>query len=195
MVEFVGISIILGTLLCIKITSTKSQGSRKDVFRNRAKSSSQRLFLRIYLLRGVLIAVDKGTNAVGNPIVVFAIPGELGKLGNGPQSNEGAADADASEEPVLRLSGTDGCFLCPPPPRRLGGDGKALGLKLSSGRLVQSSIDADDDEVGDGGNNAGNAEGGFEGFCGVIRRIFGIEAAFVFSSGSFRTASSALLSL
>jgi len=103
-----------------------------------------------------------GTNAVG--IVAVAIPGVLGKVGNGPQSNEGAvdadADADASEAPILRLSGTDGCFLCPlPPPRRLGGDGKALGLKLSSGRLVQSSIDADDDEVGDGGNNAGNAEG------------------------------------
>ena len=111
-------------------------------------------------LGGVLIAVDMGTNAVG--IAVFAIPGVLGKLGNGPQSNEGVVDADvdASEEPILRLSGTDGCFLCPlPPPRRLGGDGKALGLKLSSGRLVQSSIDDDDDEVGDGGNNAGNAEG------------------------------------
>jgi hypothetical protein len=100
-----------------------------------------------------------GTNAIG--IVVFAIPGVLGKVGNGPQSNEGAVDADvdASEGPRLRLSGTDGCFLCPLPPRRLGGDGIALGLKLSSGRLVQSSIDADDDEVGDGGNNAGNAEG------------------------------------
>jgi len=115
--------------------------------------------LFIYLFRGVLTAVEKGTNAVG--IVVFAIPGELGKVGNGPQSNEGAvdADADASEGP-LRLSGTDACFLCPPPPlRRLGGNGEALGLKLSSGRLVQSSIDADDDVVGDGGNNAGNAEG------------------------------------
>jgi len=88
-------------------------------------------------------------------------------VGNGPQSNEGAvavdADGDPSEEPKLRLSGTDGCLLCPPPPppRRLGGNGKALGLKSSSGRLVQSSIDADDDEVGDGdgGNNDGNAEG------------------------------------
>ena len=101
------------------------------------------------------MAVDKGTNAVGT--VVFAIPGELGKVGNGPQSNEGAVNVYVSEGPKLRLSGTDGCFLCPPPPpRRLGGDGKALGLKLSSGRLVQSSID---DEVGDGGNNAGNAEG------------------------------------
>lgn len=108
-----------------------------------------------YLFRGVLIAVDKGTNDVGT--VVFAIPGELGKVGNGPQSNEGAVGADASEAPILRLSGTDGCFLCPPPPlRRPGGNGKALGLKLSSGRLVQSSID---DEAGDGGNNAGNAEG------------------------------------
>jgi len=113
-------------------------------------------YVFIYL-EGVLIAVDKGTNAVGT--VVFAIPGELGKLGNGPQSNEGAV-AEASEGPALRLSGTDGCFLCPPPPpRRLGGDGTALGLKLSSGRLVQSSIDADDDEVGDSGNNVGNAEG------------------------------------
>jgi len=123
------------------------------------KSRFEKRITTIYLFRGVLIAVDKGTNAVGT--VVFAIPGELGKLGNGPQSNEGAVDAaDASEGPALRLSGTDGCFLCPPPPpRRLGGDGKALGLKLSSGRLVQSSIDADDDEVGDGGNNAGNAEG------------------------------------
>jgi hypothetical protein len=122
-------------------------------------------------------------------------------VGNGPQSNESAvdvdADVDASEEPILRLSGTDGCFLCPPPPpRRLGGDGKALGLKLSSGRLVQSSIDADDDdEVGDGGNNAGNAEGRFEDFCGVISRTFGVEAALVLRSGSFRTASSAFLSL
>jgi len=104
------------------------------------------------------MTVDNGTNAVGT--VVFAIPGELGKLGNGPQSNEGTVAGVASEGPALRLSGTDGCFLCPPPPpRRLGGDGKALGLKLSSGRLVQSSIDADDDEVGDGGNNAGNGEG------------------------------------
>jgi len=100
-----------------------------------------------------------GTNAVG--IVVFAVPGEPGKVGNGPQSNEGAIDVavDVSEGPVLRLSGTDGCFLCEPPPRRLCGNGEALGLKLSSGRLVQSSIAADDDEVGDGGNNAGNAEG------------------------------------
>jgi len=83
------------------------------------------MHLRNHLFRGVLIAVDKGTNAVGT--VVFAIPGELGKLGNGPQSNEGAVAADASEGPALRLSGTDGCFLCPPPPRRLGGDGTALG--------------------------------------------------------------------
>lgn len=132
----------------------KNQDSRKDAFRNWTKS----LTFPSYLFGGVLIAVDKGTNAIGT--VVFAIPGELGKVGNGPQSNEGAVDADVSEGPILRLSGTDGCFLCPPlPPRRLGGDGKALGLKLSSGRLVQSSIDANDDEVGDGGNNAGNAEG------------------------------------
>ena len=108
------------------------------------------------------MADDKGTNAVG--IVVFVIPGELGKVGNGPQSNEGAVDVnvDVSEGPILRLRGTDGCFRCPPPPpppRRLGGDGKALGLNLSSGRVVQSSIDADDGEVGDGGNNAGKAEG------------------------------------
>jgi len=98
-----------------------------------------------------------GTNAIG--IVVFAVPGE-GKVGNGPQSNEAATgvDVDNSEGPVLRLSGTDGCFLCPPPPRRLCGNGEALGLNLSSGKLVQSSIDADD-EVGDGGSNAGNAEG------------------------------------
>ena len=154
----------------------------------------KRITTRIYLFRGVLIAVDKGTNAVGT--VVFAIPGELGKVGNGPQSNEGAVGADVSEGPKLRLSGTDGCFLCPlPPPRRLGGDGKGLGLKLSSGRLVQSSIDADDDKLGDGGNSAGNAEGTFEDFCGVISRTFGVEAALVFSSGSFRTASSAFLSL
>lgn len=152
MAGFIRISIILETTLCIKITSTKIKAREKT-------HSKPRLFLRIYLLEGVLITVDKGTNAVGT--VVFAIPGDLGKLGNGPQSNESAVDAaDASEEPVLRLSGTDGCFLCPPPPpRRLDGDGKALGLKLSSGRLVQSSIDADDDEVDDGGNNAGNAEG------------------------------------
>jgi len=109
--------------------------------------------------------MDMGTNAIG--IVVFAVPGE-GKLGNGPQSNEGAVgvDVNVSEGTILRLSGTDGCFLCPPPPRRLCGNGEALGLKLSSGRLVQSSIDADD-EVGSGGNNAGNAEGWFESFCEV----------------------------
>ena len=130
------------------------------------------------------------TNAVG--IVVF-VPGELGKLGNGPQSKEGAVDA--SEEPVLRLSGTDGCFLCPPPLRRPCGNGEALGLKLSSGRLVQSSVDADDDEVGDGGDNAGNAEGWFEGFCDVTSSTFGVEAALVFRRGSCRTASSAFLSL
>jgi len=59
-----------------------------------------------------LITGDIGTNAVG--IFVFVVPGELGKLGNGPQSNEGVVvDVDASEGPVLRLSGTDGCFLCP----------------------------------------------------------------------------------
>ena len=63
------------------------------------------------------------------------------------------------EEPVLRLSGTDVCFLCLlPPSRQLGGVGKGLGLKLSSGRLVQSRIDADDEEA-DGRNNAGNAGG------------------------------------
>ena len=159
-------------------------------FETGQKSSFEYIYLE-----GVLIAVDKGTNAVGT--VVFAIPGELGKVGNGPQSKEGAVAADASEGPALRFSGTEGCFLCPPPPpRRLGGDGKALGLKLSSGRLVQSSIDVDEDEVGDGGNNAGNAEGcRFEGFCGVMNRIFGVEAALVFNSGSFRTASSAFLSL
>jgi len=96
-----------------------------------------------------------GTNAVG--VVVFDVPGELGKLGRGPQSNDGAVDA--SEAPVLRLSGTEGCFLCPPPLRRLCGNSEALGLKLSSGRLVQSSIDADDIEDGECGDNAGNAEG------------------------------------
>ena len=105
------------------------------------------------------MALDMGTNAVG--IVVFVVPGEPGNEGNGPQSNEGAidVDADASGWSVLRLSGTDGCFLCPPPPRRLCGDGEALGLKLSSGRLVQSNIDTDEEEDGDGGNNTGNAEG------------------------------------
>ena len=140
------------------------------------------------------MAADIGTNAVG---IVFAVPGELGKLGNGPQSNEGVVivDANASEEPVLRLSGTDGCFLCPPL-RRLCGNGEALGLKLSSGRLVQSSIDAVNDEVGDGGNNDGNTGGWFEGFCGVVNSTFGaVEVALVFSSGSFRTASSAFFSL
>ena len=98
-----------------------------------------------------------GTNAGG--MAVFTVPDELGKVGNGPQSNEGAigVDADASDVPPLRLSGTEGCFLCPLP-RRLCGNGKVLGLKLSSGRLVQSSIDADADEVGNGGNNAGNTE-------------------------------------
>jgi hypothetical protein len=136
------------------------------------------------------MAADIGTNAVG--IVVFAVPGELGKLGNGPQSNEGVV-VDASEDPVLRFSGTDGCFLCPPL-RRLCGNGEALGLKLSSGRLVQSSIDAVNEEVG--GNNAGNTGGWFEGFCGVVSSTFGVvEVALVFSSGSFRTASSAFLSL
>ena len=142
----------------IKTTSTKIKTQGKTHF-----ETGQKTLYNHYLFSGALIAVDKGTNAVGT--VVFAIPVELGKVGNGPQSNEGAvdvdvdADADASE-PILRLSGTDECFLCPPPPpRRLGGNGEALGLKLSSGRLVQSSIDAEDEEVGDGGNNAGNAEG------------------------------------
>jgi len=123
----------------------------------KTKTRSSQLFL-FYVLGGVLVAVavDMGTNAIG--AVVFVV-GE-GKLGNGPQSNEDAigVNIDVSEGPVLRLSGTDGCFLCPPP-RRLCGKGEVLGLKLSSGRLVQSSIDADNDEVGDGGNNAGNAEG------------------------------------
>jgi len=98
-----------------------------------------------------------GTNAVG--IVVFDVPGELGKLGRGPQSNGAVdVDADVSEAPALRLRGTEGCFLCPPPLRRLCGNSEALGLKLSSGRLVQS-IDPDDNEDGEGGSNAGNAEG------------------------------------
>ena len=136
-----------------------NQYKKSRLEKRRISKLGQKVLLQWLYLGGVLIAVENGTNAIGT--VVFAIPGELGKLGNGPQSNEGAVNAaDASEGPTLRLSGTDGCFLCPlPPPRRLGGDGKALGLKLSSGRLVQLSIEADDDKVGDGGNNAGKEEG------------------------------------
>ena len=74
------------------------------------QTKARSLQFLFYYLGAVLVAVDKGTNAIG--AVVFPVPGE-GKVGNGPQSNEGAVgvDVDVSEEPVLRLSGTDGCFL------------------------------------------------------------------------------------
>jgi len=143
--------------------SLLSTRSKKDVENSEVQQKRQRNrkahYKRPSYFGDVLPGVDMGTNAVG--VVVFDVPGELGKLGRCPQSNEGAVDADAdvSEAPVLRLSGTEGCFLCPPPLRRLCGNNEALGLKLSSGRLVQSSIDADDIEDGEGGDNAGNAEG------------------------------------
>ena len=48
-------------------------------------------------------------NAVGT--VAFAIPGEVGKLGNGYQSNEGAIDAaDTTEKRELHLSKTNRWF-------------------------------------------------------------------------------------